>query len=176
MDVKNLQAVVVGMARSGLAAAALLRQHGADVTATDLKRAEDLGEAVASLTALGVRVEAGAHVPETFARAQLIVLSPGVNLDTPGVREAVQRGVPVLSELELGYRFCRGRVAAITGTNGKTTTVTLLAKMVADAGIPGVLAGNVGLAFSGVAELAHDSSVELHFVDLAGHCADLCAA
>ncbi|NTV53779.1 MAG: UDP-N-acetylmuramoyl-L-alanine--D-glutamate ligase, partial [Candidatus Firestonebacteria bacterium] len=152
MDVKGLKVVVVGLARSGRGAAALLRRHGAEVTATDLKRAEDLGDAVAELTAMDVRVETGVHDPATFAGAQLLVLSPGVSLDTPGVREALQRGVPVLSELELGYRFCRGRVAAVTGTNGKTTTVNLLAKMVADAGVPGVLAGNVGLAFTTVAE------------------------
>jgi UDP-N-acetylmuramoylalanine--D-glutamate ligase len=152
MDVKDLQVVVVGLARSGMSAAALLRRHGAEVTATDIKRAEDLGDAVSELAALGVRVEAGGHSAETLARAQLIVLSPGVSLETPGLEEARRRGVPVLSEMELGYRFCRARVAAVTGTNGKTTTVSLLAKMVADAGVPGVLAGNVGLAFSGVAE------------------------
>ncbi len=152
MDVHNQRVVVVGLARSGRAAAALLKKHGAHVTATDMKRPEELAEAIAELTALGIEVEAGGHVPATFERAQCIVISPGVSLDMPELRDALKRGVPVLSELELGYRFCQGRIAALTGTNGKTTTVNLVYKMIQDAGVPGVLAGNVGLAFAGVAE------------------------
>ncbi len=152
MELKDKHIVVVGLARSGRAAAALLMRHGAVVTATDLKSADALTEAINELTALGVIVEADGHVRTTFERADMIVISPGVSLDVPELRDAMQRGVPILSELELGYRFCRGRVAALTGTNGKTTTVNLLAKIVHDAGVPGVMAGNVGVAFSGVAE------------------------
>jgi UDP-N-acetylmuramoylalanine--D-glutamate ligase len=152
MDVSGKKVLVVGMARSGRAAAALLRRHGAAVTVCDRARAEDLSEAAAELTALGATVLTGGDHPEAFAAAELIVISPGVPTSLPELVEAQVRGVPVWSELELGFRFCRGRIAAVTGTNGKTTTVSLLAQMVRDAGAGHVLAGNVGLAFCAVAE------------------------
>lgn len=152
MKVENRNILVIGMARSGQAAAALLQRHGARVTITDVKSREELLPSAEELAAAGVAVHPGGHLPADFAAADLIVISPGVRLDLPELQAARQRGVPVLSELEVGYRFCRGRIAAITGTNGKTTTVSLLAQMVADAGVPGVLAGNVGLAFTAVAE------------------------
>lgn len=159
MEVKGCKALIIGMARSGRAAAALLHRHGARVTIADHKRAEDLGEAVAEMQALGVRVETGGHPSEAFREAELIVISPGVQMGLPEIQDALRRGVPVLSELELGFRFCRGRVAAVTGTNGKTTTVHLLAQMVKDAGLSGVLAGNVGTAFTGVVESVGEKDI-----------------
>jgi UDP-N-acetylmuramoylalanine--D-glutamate ligase len=152
MDVKDRKVLVVGLARSGRAAAALLHRHGAQVTVTDRKSREELGAAVAEMEALGVKVENGEPSPESLAAAELIVISPGVRLDLPELAAATARGATVWSELELGFHFCHGRIAAITGTNGKTTTAHLLAQMVRDAGAPGVLAGNVGVAFTGVVE------------------------
>ncbi len=152
MDVKGKRVLVVGMARSGRAAAALLCRHGARVTVCDRRSAEELAEAAAELTAQGAEVLTGGEHPEAFAAAELIVISPGVPSGLPELLEARARSVPVWSELELGARFCRGRIAAVTGTNGKTTTVSLLAQMVRDAGAGRTLAGNMGLAFCAVAE------------------------
>jgi UDP-N-acetylmuramoylalanine--D-glutamate ligase len=152
MEVAGLNVLVIGAARSGRAAAALLRRRGAQVTLLDQKPALELAEAAAEMSALGITLVAGGHDPAAFQGAGLIVISPGVQLGLPEIQDAVRRGVPVISELELGFRFCRGRVAAVTGTNGKTTTVNLLYQMVRDAKLGGVLAGNVGTAFTGVVE------------------------
>jgi len=159
LELKNKKVLVVGMARSGCAAAALLQRHGAQVTITDIKPAEELQEAIDILSPLGVAVETGGHHPDSLKSAEMIVLSPGISLEQPVIQAARELGIPVLSELELAYSFCRSRIAAVTGTNGKTTTVHLLAQMVADAGIPCVLAGNMGRPFSEVVEQAPENGV-----------------
>ncbi|MEW6516539.1 MAG: UDP-N-acetylmuramoyl-L-alanine--D-glutamate ligase [candidate division FCPU426 bacterium] len=159
MDVKGKRVLVVGMARSGLAAAALLVREGARVTVTDQKPAEALAGAAEKLRSLGAAVETGGHHPDSVKEAELIVLSPGVPLTVPLLKEAQELQIPVISEMELGYRFCRGRIVAVTGTNGKTTTVNLLAKIFADAGFPTILAGNVGLPLCQVAGEAPENGV-----------------
>src|SRR6476646_4995235 len=118
-DVTGKRVTVVGAARSGIAAAELLVRYGARVTLTDIR--SDVPEA-ANLRASGVALELGAHQPRTFSEAELVVLSPGVPPDQPVIDLARRRGVPVIGELELAYRWLRGRVIAITGTKGKSTT------------------------------------------------------
>ncbi len=152
MELKDRNVLVMGMARSGCAAAALLAGHGARVTVTDVKKAEELDAAVKELSPLGVEIETNGHHPDTLKSAELIVISPGVPLDQPVLAEAKERGVMIISELELGYWFCRGRIIAVTGTNGKTTTVHLLARILQDAGLTCALAGNMGMPFTAVAE------------------------
>ncbi|MBN1595680.1 UDP-N-acetylmuramoyl-L-alanine--D-glutamate ligase, partial [candidate division FCPU426 bacterium] len=159
MELDGKKVLVVGMARSGCAAAALLCKHGAHVTITDKKNAEALKTAIDQISGLPVKIETGGHHPDTLKSAELIVLSPGVSLEQPVIREARELGIPVISELELGYRFCAGRIAAVTGTNGKTTTVHLLAQMVKDAGVSCVLAGNMGRPFTDVAEQVPEQGV-----------------
>lgn len=151
-DLQNKNVAVIGMARSGLAAAALLKKHGARVTVVDAKRAEDLAEPLRQLQALQVAAETGISSPACLKTAELIVISPGVPLEQPALAEAKAAGIPVISEIELGYWFCKGRVAAITGTNGKTTTTHLLAAIVQEAGVPCIMAGNVGVPFTSVVE------------------------
>jgi UDP-N-acetylmuramoylalanine--D-glutamate ligase len=90
-------------------------------------------------------VESGGHGLLTFRRQDLIVVSPGVPMDTPEVKQVVAFGLPVIGELELASRYLRGRVVAITGSNGKTTTTTLVGKIFADAGVPTLVGGNIGL-------------------------------
>jgi UDP-N-acetylmuramoylalanine--D-glutamate ligase len=152
MEIKDRNVLVMGMARSGCAAATLLAGHGARVTVTDVKKAEELGAAVEELSLLGVKIETNGHHPDTLKAAELIVISPGVSLEQPVLAEAKARGVMIISELELGYWFCRGRIIAVTGTNGKTTTVHLLASMLQEAGLACVLAGNMGRPFTSIAE------------------------
>ena len=144
-DLDGRRVLVVGAARSGLAAAAWLAGRGARVTLTDASDAAD----VSSLDGLGVATELGPHRPECFHAAELIVLSPGVSPWLPIVQAARHAGVPVVGELELASRFLKGRVIAITGTKGKSTTTTLIGRMCEAAGMPVRVGGNLGPPLSG---------------------------
>ena len=132
---------VVGLAKSGIAAARLLHEAGAVVTAADAKPIEALGREAAALRDLGVRFVTG--VPEADAAA-LIVVSPGVPLDSPQLAPARARGVPVIGELELGWRAMEADTIAITGTNGKTTTTALTGALLAEQPRPVLVGGNIG--------------------------------
>lgn len=141
---------VVGLGRSGLAACRLLASAGATVTASDRSQAEALAVDLESLRALGVRVEAGAHRPETILEAELLVVSPGVDVRIPLLARARALGIPILSEVELAYRSCQACFLGVTGTNGKSTTTTLVGLMLERAGVPVIVAGNIGTALCDV--------------------------
>ena len=145
MELMGKKVLVVGLGRSGLSAARFLRGRGARVTVSDSRSAGALAKDVPALLEAGIMVEAGGHGLLTFRRQDLIVVSPGVPLDTPEVRQVMSLGMPVIGELELASRFLRGRVVAITGSNGKTTTTTLVGKILADAGLAVQVGGNIGL-------------------------------
>ncbi len=134
---------VVGLARTGLAAAAFLRRAGAEVTVSDARPAEALWEMLKELPP-GVRTELGGHTAGAFAGADLVVPSPGVPRDLPELAAAAARGVPVMSEVELAARFISKPILAVTGTNGKSTTVSLLAAMLAEGGLRAPAVGNIG--------------------------------
>jgi UDP-N-acetylmuramoylalanine--D-glutamate ligase len=157
MELKNKQVLVVGLGKSGFAAALFLRGHGARVTVSDTRSAEALAKDIPALLDAGIAVESGGHGLLTFLRQDLIVISPGVPLDTPEVAQAQAFGIPVIGELELASRFLQGQVVAITGSNGKTTTTALVGKIFADAGLPTLVGGNIGVP---VVELV-EKSVEL---------------
>jgi UDP-N-acetylmuramoylalanine--D-glutamate ligase len=144
-SVRGQRVVVVGAARSGVAAAELLARRGARVTLTDTRRSID---EAARLRDLGIALELGGHDPVTMARAELIVTSPGVPLRQPAIEEAEREGVPVIGELELASRWLRGRIVAITGTKGKSTTTTLTGRIFEHAGMPAIVGGNIGEALS----------------------------
>jgi UDP-N-acetylmuramoylalanine--D-glutamate ligase len=135
---------VVGLARSGVAACRLLLACGARVTATDAQPAEALSAAARALPAEGVRLYAGRHPPEAFGDAELVVVSPGVPADQPAIALVRQHGVPVIGEVELAYRTMTADVIAVTGTNGKTTTTALIGALLARAGRPLLVGGNIG--------------------------------
>jgi len=137
--------LVVGLGKSGLSAAMFLREQGARVTVSDTRSAVALAKEIPALLEAGIMVESGGHGLLTFRRQDLIVVSPGVPMDTPEVKQVVAFGLPVIGELELASRYLRGRVVAITGSNGKTTTTTLVGKIFADAGVPTLVGGNIGL-------------------------------
>jgi UDP-N-acetylmuramoylalanine--D-glutamate ligase len=145
MDLKNKRVLVVGLGKSGLAAAMFLRGQGARVTVSDTRSAVALAKEIPALLEAGIMVESGGHGLLTFRRQDLIVVSPGVPMDTPEVKQVVAFGLPVIGELELASRYLQGRIVAITGSNGKTTTTTLVGKIFADAGVPTLVGGNIGL-------------------------------
>lgn len=144
MELKGRRVLVVGLARTGLATARFLVEQGAQVTVTESKPREAVAEAAAAVEPLGVSLEVGGHREATFAAAELIVMSPGVPLDLPPLRQARARGVQVVSEIELAAWFLRLPVVAVTGTNGKSTTTTLIGEMLRAGGRRAFVGGNLG--------------------------------
>ena len=136
---------VVGLARSGVAAARLCLREGARVTATDRRTAAELGPALAPLEGTGAELRLGGHDPADLGEADLVVVSPGVPMALPALQAARRRGVPVWAEVELGFRFLPPGtpVVAITGTNGKSTTTALTGALLS-AHLPTFTGGNLG--------------------------------
>ncbi|MDP3717960.1 MAG: UDP-N-acetylmuramoyl-L-alanine--D-glutamate ligase [Acidobacteriota bacterium] len=159
-SVSGLPVLVVGAARSGVAAARLLARRGATVTLTDRK--PDI-PAAADLAAAGVRLELGGHLLRSFEAATLVVMSPGVPLDLPEVRRARSLGIPVIGELELASRWLRGPIVAITGTKGKSTTTTLVGRMLAAAGRRVLVGGNIGYPVS--AQVEDSTADTVHVIE-----------
>lgn len=145
MDWQGKKVTIIGMARSGLAAAKVLHGLGATVTIADNKPADQLGEALKQVSDLTLAVVTGGYPPVARQYTDLVVTSPGVPLTILPLRQALEEGIPVWSELELAYLLARGPVVAITGTNGKTTTTALVGQMFKDAGRPVVVGGNIGV-------------------------------
>jgi UDP-N-acetylmuramoylalanine--D-glutamate ligase len=145
MELKGKKVLVVGLGKSGLAAALFLRRRGAQVTVSDIRSAEALANDIPSLLEEGINVEAGGHGLLTFRRQDLIVVSPGVPLDTPELAQVRSFGLPVIGELELAARFLKGKTLAITGSNGKTTTTSLVGEILKEAGLPTLVGGNIGV-------------------------------
>jgi len=172
MELRGRNVVVVGLARTGEALAEFLLDEGAHVIISEKRPLAALGEAAARFAARGARIEAGGHRIESFFAADLIVPSPGVPR-LEAIRAARDRGVPVISELELAFLFLRGPIIGITGTNGKSTTTTLIHSILAEAGIDAVLAGNIGtplLSFvrdarEGRVYVTEISSFQLEYID-----------
>lgn len=144
MELKGKKVLVVGLGKSGLAAALFLRRHGAQVTVSDVRSAEALAKDIPALLEEGIMVEAGGHGLLTFRRQDLIVVSPGVPLDTPEIAQVKGFGLPVIGELELAARFLKGKTLAITGSNGKTTTTALAGEILKTAGFATLVGGNIG--------------------------------
>jgi UDP-N-acetylmuramoylalanine--D-glutamate ligase len=157
MELKGKKVLVVGLGKSGLAAALFLRRRGAQVTVSDVRSAEALAKDIPALLEEGIMVEAGGHGLLTFRRQDLIVVSPGVPLDTPELVQVRSFGRPVIGELELAARFLKGKMLAITGSNGKTTTTALLGEILQAAGLPTLVGGNIGVP---VVALIDDSTDE----------------
>lgn len=151
MELKGKDVLVLGLGRSGMAAASLLQRDGARVVVRDEATDDQLHERAMRLRQLGVRVELGNQFDRS-AHFDLAVLSPGIAPERPIVRELLTQNTPLLSELELAYRFCLCPIIAITGTNGKTTTTELIASMIEGCGKRTVVAGNIGNAFSDAVE------------------------
>ncbi len=152
MELEGQSVVVVGLARSGVAAARFLAGRGARVVATDRKPARELETEALKLEDSGVKLEVGEHQQGTFTGASLIVVSPGVPWNLPELEAARRAGVPVIAELELGFRQITGTVAAVTGTKGKSTTTAALGAMLKQTGEDVRVGGNIGHAVTGLLE------------------------
>ena len=159
-SVEGKKVTVVGAARSGIAAARLLVERGAQVTLSDARA--EVPEAQ-PLAGIGVALETGGHQPATFTSADLVVLSPGVPPEQPAVAAARVRGVPVIGEIELASRWLRGRIIAITGTKGKSTTTELTGRMLQASGFRVTVGGNIGAPLS--AQVAASTPDTLHVVE-----------
>jgi UDP-N-acetylmuramoylalanine--D-glutamate ligase len=157
IELAGKQVLVVGLARTGIATALFCAERGARVTASEARPEAEIAEAAAKLRAAGVTLELGGHRPETFARQDLIVPSPGVPPTMPALAAARAIGVPVWSEIELAWRFLRGRLICITGSNGKTTTTSLIGHILERAGQPVQVAGNIGTPLISRVDLSSDS-------------------
>jgi UDP-N-acetylmuramoylalanine--D-glutamate ligase len=157
-SVRGMRVTVAGAARSGVAAAELLIRRGATVTLSDTR---EQFEEEGRLRAAGVELELGGHREATFTGADLVVLSPGVPTRQPAVEAARAAGVPVIGELELASRWLRGRVVAITGTKGKSTTTTLTGKMLQAGGRRVLVGGNIGLALSAQVEDSTEDTIHV---------------
>ncbi|MBL8191514.1 MAG: UDP-N-acetylmuramoyl-L-alanine--D-glutamate ligase [Acidobacteria bacterium] len=155
MEVVGKHILVVGLARSGVAAAEFLAARGARVTVNDAKPEAELKDAE-SLRAKGIEVVGGAHPRELFEQSDLIVVSPGVPLALEPFQLAKAAGVPIIGEIELAARFLRGRLVGITGSNGKTTVSTLIGELLKDAGLPTQVGGNIGTPLISLVETSRD--------------------
>lgn len=144
MELKDKRVLVVGAGKSGLAVARFLSGKGSVVTLTDTRELEKFGSQLDKLAEAGVSLCLGGY-PGEIGIFDLVVMSPGVPLNIPVVTGAGEAGIPVIGELELAYRFSRAPIIAITGTNGKTTTTTLVGEIFRDAGYRVLVAGNIGI-------------------------------
>jgi len=158
MDFKGKRVLVVGLGKSGISAALYLRKLGARVTVSDARPSESLAREIPALLEAGVMVESGGHGVLTFRRQDLVVLSPGVPLSTPEVQQSIRYGVPVVGEVELASLALKGKIIAITGSNGKTTTTSLVGHILKRAGLATQVGGNIGLPVVEMVEVSTDTT------------------
>src|SRR5215467_8655468 len=159
MELKNKKVLVVGLGRSGAASAFLLDEHGARVIVSDSKSEAQLQRDVPALLDRGISIETGQHGQRTFRDQDLIVVSPGVPSDQPQLQHARSLGIPVIGEVELAFRFLQGKVLAITGSNGKTTTTTLVGEILSKSGKKTLVGGNIGTPVISLAEKSTPESL-----------------
>ncbi len=162
MNLKNKKIAVIGLGKSGFAAAKFLLSQKARVRATDGSEKQPVLENASYLRSVGVDVETGGHTQDFLEDVEMIVTSPGVPKDSLPLAYAKKKKIPVISEIELASFFCQGLVIAVTGSNGKTTTCNLIHRVLTDCGRKSVLCGNVGFSFlEAIPQIEADSVVVL---------------
>jgi UDP-N-acetylmuramoylalanine--D-glutamate ligase len=161
IELRNKRVLVVGLARTGMATALFCAARGACVTATDTRTESELDAAVAELRKAGVGLELAGHRQELIQGADLIIPSPGVPADAPLLQSARSKGVTIWSEIELASRFLKGRLIGITGSNGKTTTTSLIEHILKKAGFSTILAGNIGTPLISYVEKTSDKTITI---------------
>jgi len=159
IELRKKRVLVVGLARTGLATALFCARHNAIVSATETRSEGELGDAVEKLREAGVALEFGGHTEKMFLAQDLIIPSPGVPADDAFLKLAREKGITVWSEIELAYRFLEGKLIGITGSNGKTTTTTLVHHILQTGAMKSFLAGNVGTPLIGEVEKMDAGSV-----------------
>jgi UDP-N-acetylmuramoylalanine--D-glutamate ligase len=158
-ELRGKRVLVVGLARTGVATAQFCAARGGKVTATDSRSENEIGDAAQPLRAAGIHLELGGHNEKTLLDQDLIVASPGVPADGTLLQAARAKGVTIWSEIELADRFLKGRMIGITGSNGKTTTTSLIAHILKSAGVPTILAGNIGTPLVSQVEQTSDKTI-----------------
>jgi UDP-N-acetylmuramoylalanine--D-glutamate ligase len=172
-QLRGKRVLVVGLARTGVATALFCAARGASVTATDTRGESEIGDAIAKLQEAGAALELGGHREKSFLEQDLLIPSPGVPADDAHLKAARAKGVTIWSEIELAYRFMKGRLLGITGSNGKTTTTSLIEHILKTAGMPTILAGNIGTPLIACVDAMNDetwtvaelSSFQLELID-----------
>jgi UDP-N-acetylmuramoylalanine--D-glutamate ligase len=159
MDLNGKRVLVVGLGKSGVASALFLKARGAQVTVSDTKSGDELRNEIPVLLDHGITVETGKHGDRTFRGQDLIVVSPGVPVDAPPLVQARALGEAVIGEVELAAQFLPGPIVAITGSNGKTTTTTLIGEIMTAAGFPALVGGNIGTPAISLADRAKPETV-----------------
>src|SRR5579862_4083286 len=159
MELNGKRVLVVGLGKSGVASALFMKAHGAKVSVSDTKSGDELRNEIPVLLDHGITVESGGHGDRTFRGQDLIVVSPGVPVDAPPWVQARALGEAVIGEVELAAQFLHGPIVAITGSNGKTTTTTLVGEIMTAAGLPALVGGNIGTPAISLAERAQAETV-----------------
>lgn len=148
MDLRDKNILIIGMAKSGIAAALLCNRHGANVTVSDSKTAKQIGEAIKLLLNKNITLELGKNADDLVQSQDLIIISPGVPIDISALKLARNLNIPIIGEIELAYRFCISNIVAITGTNGKTTTTMLVGEILKNFNNSVAVVGNIGEPFA----------------------------
>lgn len=159
MELNGKRVLVVGLGKSGVASALFLKKQGAKVSVSDTKSGDELRNEIPVLLDNGITVETGGHGDRTFRGQDLIVVSPGVPVDAPPLVQARSLGESVIGEIELAAQFLPGPIVAITGSNGKTTTTTLVGEIMTAAGFSALVGGNIGTPAISLADRAKPETV-----------------
>nr|WP_255307824.1 UDP-N-acetylmuramoyl-L-alanine--D-glutamate ligase [Candidatus Kryptonium thompsoni] len=160
-NIEGKKVTVIGGARSGLAVARLLKKMGADVFISDMKKPEEIKYVKFTpeeLNSAGIKYEFGEHSEKVYD-CDFMVISPGVPSNAPVVQKAMELGIKVWSEIEVASWFCKAPIIAVTGTNGKTTTTSLIGHIFKTAGFKTIVAGNIGAPFSDFVLDADEGSI-----------------
>jgi UDP-N-acetylmuramoylalanine--D-glutamate ligase len=173
LDLKGKRVLVIGLARTGVATALFCAERGTLVTATDTRSADELRESLPKLRDAGVQLQLGGYTDAILHEQELVVPSPGVPADSPLLVKAREMKITVWSEIELAFRFLHGQLIGITGSNGKTTTTSLVDHILRHAGFSSALAGNIGTPLiatvrqsdEGTITVAELSSFQLELID-----------
>ncbi|HUI74961.1 MAG TPA: UDP-N-acetylmuramoyl-L-alanine--D-glutamate ligase [Candidatus Acidoferrum sp.] len=158
-ELKGKRVLVIGLARTGIATALFCAARGAIVAATDTRPEAEFGETAERLRRAGIALELGGHSERVLSGRELLIPSPGVPADAPILLSARARGITVWSEIELAYRFLKGRIIGITGSNGKTTTTSLTEHILRQSGFSTMLAGNIGTPLISCVDASDETSI-----------------
>ncbi len=158
MELKDKELLIVGFGRTGEAVCRFALEHGAKVTVSEKRTNTELAEVLAEWKHENVRFETGGHERASFLTSDLVIPSPGVSI-IPQIKAAQDRGIPVLSEVELASLYLKGKLIGITGSNGKSTVSSLIHKILKDSGKPSFLAGNIGAPLIGFVEQSREDHV-----------------